>query len=332
MKSKLGLALAGATLAAALVADTGWLAGASAEQPTSLQRDYVSDTFGGSARTAVTGQCVRTTMPEAGAALSGCVATPAEAAKAAVPAAPPPAAPASEVAAAPKAVEPPRAAPAEPVAKEEPPSAPAPLANEEAAAAEAQAEASADSNYDKEIAATEEAMAPEAAAEPVPAPEPPTEAAEAPPPVAPAIPPEPSIAPPAPPAQPQPRKLRLAADTQFRFDRAQLTPSGAAELDKLIAEMGAAQIGAITIVGYTDRIGSDAYNQKLSQRRADSVKQYLVGRNVEANRMQAIGRGKNDPVTTPDACKGLKGQRLIHCLAPDRRVEVEVVGLATPAR
>ncbi len=155
--------------------------------------------------------------------------------------------------------------------------------------------------------------------------------AEAPAP-APQVPPETSIAPPAPPAQPQPRKLRLAADTQFHFDRAQLTPSGQAELDRLIAEMGAAQIGAVTIVGYTDRIGPDAYNQKLSERRAETVKQYLAGRSVEADRMQASGRGKNDPVTTPDTCKGLRGQRLIKCLAPDRRVEIEVVGLVTPAR
>jgi OOP family OmpA-OmpF porin len=204
------------------------------------------------------------------------------------------------------------------------------------AAAEAQAEASADSNYDKEIAVTEEAMAPEpeaeAAAAPVPAPEPPAEVAEAPPPAAPPAPPETTIAPPSPPAQPQPRKLRLAADTQFHFDRAQLTPSGQAELDRLIAEMGAAQIGAVTIVGYTDRIGPDAYNQKLSERRAETVKQYLVGRSVEADRMQATGRGKSDPVTTPDTCKGLRGQRLVKCLAPDRRVEIEVVGLVTPAR
>ncbi len=335
MKSKLGRALACATLAAALVAAVAWLPGASADQPAIDQRDYVSDTFGGSARTAVTGQCVRTTMPQAGAALSGCVAAPVETAKAAAPAPPPPAAPAPEVAAAPKPVEPTPAAPAEPVAKEEPPSAPAPSANEEAAAAEAQAEASADSNYRDEIAATDEAMAPEPeaeAAEPVPAPEPPTDVGEAPPPAAPQGPPETGIAPPVPPAQPEPRQLRLAADTHFHFDRAQLTPAGAAELDKLVGEMAAAQIGAITIVGYTDRIGPDAYNQKLSQRRAESVKKYLAGQSVEANRMQAIGRGKSDPVTTPDACKGRKGQRLIQCLAPDRRVEIEVVGLATPAR
>jgi OOP family OmpA-OmpF porin len=206
----------------------------------------------------------------------------------------------------------------EPVAEDDHISAPVTFDEE---VAEAQAEASA-----------EEAMAPEAAAEPVPAPEPPTDVAEAPAPTAPPAPPETSIAPPVPPAQPEPRRLRLAADTHFHFDRAQLTPAGAAELDKLVGEMGAAQIGAITIVGYTDRIGSDAYNQKLSQRRADSVKQYLVGRSVEANRMQAIGRGKSEPVTTPGTCKGRKGQRLIQCLAPDRRVEIEVVGLATPAR
>ena len=55
-----------------------------------------------------------------------------------------------------------------------------------------------------------------------------------------------------------------------------------------------------------------------------------MGRSVEANRVQAIGRGKNDPMTTPETCKGKRGQGLIKCLAPDRRVEVEVVGLVTP--
>jgi OOP family OmpA-OmpF porin len=224
----------------------------------------------------------------------------------------------------------------EPVAEEETFSPPVSSDDEEVAAAVAKEEASADSNYAEEIAATEAAMAEEAQAEapaaPVSEPEPPADVAETPAPTPPEAPPQAAIEPPAPPpAQPY-RKLRLAVDTHFRFDRAELTPAGAAELDKLVGEMGAAQIGAITIVGYTDRIGPDAYNQKLSERRAASVKQHLLSRSVEADRMQAIGRGKNDPVTAPDACKGIKGKRLIKCLAPDRRVEVEVVGLATPAR
>ena len=342
MKSKLGRALACAMLPAALVAAGVWLPGASADQPTTEnQREFVSDTTGGATRTAVTGQCVRTSMPHAGAAIAGCIKAPAETAKAIAPAPPPQPWPAAEPTVA-KAVPeptPPEVAPApplEPVAEDH--QAPPPVASEdkEVAEAVADAEASADSNQTEEIAATEAAMAPGAEAEtavaPVPAPEPPTDVAEAPAPAAPQSPPETSIAPPAPPAQPEPRRLRLAADTHFHFDRAQLTPAGQAELDKLVGEMGAAHIGAITIVGYTDRIGSSAYNQKLSQRRADAVRQYLAGRSVAPDRMQAVGRGKSDPVTAPDACKGLNRKRLIQCLAPDRRVEIEVVGLTTAAR
>lgn len=335
MKFKLGPALVCAVPAAALIAAAVWLPGASADQPAPNRRDYVSDTFGNAARTAVTGQCVRTTLPDAGMEFRRCVEGEVETAAAPSPA---PAAPARapEVAAAPKAAEPapapaPAPPPEAPVAQEQPVTAPAAAVPEEVAAAEAQEQASADTHYDQEIAATEQAMEPEPepAAAPAPPPEPPA-VAEAPPPAAPAAPPETSPAPPAPPAQPQPRKLRLAADTQFHFDRYELTPSGQAELNKLVGEMGAAQIGTIKIVGYTDRIGTDAYNMQLSQRRADTVKRYLVGRNVEANRVEAIGRGKNDPVTTPQTCKGMRGQRLIKCLSPDRRVEVEVVGLVTP--
>jgi outer membrane protein OmpA-like peptidoglycan-associated protein len=341
MTSKLGRALAGAALAAALVAAAIWLPGASADQP-APKREHVSDTFGNVTRTIVTGQCLRTTYPHAGTAFPEC-GPAVETAKAAAPPVPAPAPTAPAVVATPKPVEPAPAPPPQPVAQAEPAPAPAApaepavapaaSADEDVAAAQAEAEASADSRYDQEIAAAEEALEPEPQAEAAPAPahepEPPAEVAEA---HAPEAPPETSVAPPSPPAPPQPRKLQLAADTQFHFDRAQLTPSGQAELDRLIAEMGTAQIGTITIVGYTDRIGTDAYNQKLSERRADSVKQYLVGRNVEADRVQAFGRGKNDPVTTPATCKGLRGQRLIKCLAPDRRVEVEVVGLVSPAR
>ena len=100
MKSKLGRALACATLPAALVAAAVWLPGASADQPTTATSESsYRIPFGGATRTAVTGQCVRTTMPEAGAAIAGCVEAPAETAKATAPAPPPPAAPAPETAA-----------------------------------------------------------------------------------------------------------------------------------------------------------------------------------------------------------------------------------------
>ena len=81
-----------------------------------------------------------------------------------------------------------------------------------------------------------------------------------------------------------------------------------------------------------DRIGTDEYNRKLSQRRAETVKAYLESQRLDARRVEAVGRGKSDPVTTREDCKGFRGQRLIKCLAPDRRVEIEVVGLSTPAQ
>lgn len=118
MKSKLRRALACATLPAALVAAGVWLPGASADQPaTRNQREFVSDTFGGATRTAVTGQCVRTGMPDAGSAVAGCVEATVETAKAA-PAQPAPE-PAPEVVAAPDPVDIAPVPPMEPVAEEE---------------------------------------------------------------------------------------------------------------------------------------------------------------------------------------------------------------------
>ena len=273
MKSKLGRALACATLPAALVAAGVWLPGASADQPaTGNQREFVSDTFGGATRTAVTGQCVRTTMPEAGSALAGCVEAPAETAKAALPAhgwrrrkrlrlrrrhRPPRAGPGLRAHTRARGH---GAGTADGTgSRGRPASAHRSRSTTRRWRRRGAGRGQRRLQPHEEIAATEEAMAPEAEAD---------RARRSQHPSRPRTwpkrprrqrlrsPPETSIAPPAPPAQPEPRRLRLAADTHFHFDRAQLTPAGAAELDKLVGEMGAAQIGAITIVGYTDRIGS----------------------------------------------------------------------------
>jgi OmpA-OmpF porin, OOP family len=119
----------------------------------------------------------------------------------------------------------------------------------------------------------------------------------------------------------------LSTDALFKFDRyarTDITDDGRAELDRLaealLAEQG--RVVRIHVVGYTDRLGSDAYNQVLSQRRADTVAGYLVEKHVPAHLVDAEGHGKADPVVQcPD---GLSRQTLIACLAPNRRVLVRV--------
>ncbi len=82
----------------------------------------------------------------------------------------------------------------------------------------------------------------------------------------------------------------------------------------------------ILAVGHADRLGGDAYNQKLSEKRAESVKAYLVGKGIEANRVYTEGKGEKQPVTKADQCKGAKSKKVVDCLQPDRRVEIEVIG------
>jgi OOP family OmpA-OmpF porin len=85
-------------------------------------------------------------------------------------------------------------------------------------------------------------------------------------------------------------------------------------------------VEVITAVGHTDRLGSEAYNQKLSERRVAAVKAYLVSKGVEANRISTAGKGEMQPVTKANECLGAKSAKVIACLQPDRRVEIEVVG------
>lgn len=120
-------------------------------------------------------------------------------------------------------------------------------------------------------------------------------------------------------------KVTLAADALFDFNKATLRPEGKAKLDDTVAKLNSLVLQVILIVGHTDRIGTDAYNQTLSEKRAAAVKEYLVAKGVEANRVYTEGKGKKYPVTG-DKCKGdKKTKALIDCLQPDRRVEVEIV-------
>jgi OOP family OmpA-OmpF porin len=132
----------------------------------------------------------------------------------------------------------------------------------------------------------------------------------------------------APAAAPKPtgEKITVAADALFDFNKAVLRPEGKAKLDELVSKAAAIKLEVILAVGHTDRIGGAAYNQKLSEKRAAAVKEYLVAKGIEANRVYTEGKGKTQPVTG-DKCKGnAKTAALISCLQPDRRVDIEVIG------
>ena len=142
---------------------------------------------------------------------------------------------------------------------------------------------------------------------------------------APAAAPAPAPAPAAPP-KPAAQKVTLAADALFDFDKATLRPEGKGKLDDVVAKTKDIKLEVIIAVGHADRFGTDAYNQKLSERRAAAVKDYLVGKGIEANRVYTEGKGEKQPVTKPDQCKGPKSKKVIDCLQPDRRVEIEIIG------
>ena len=131
-----------------------------------------------------------------------------------------------------------------------------------------------------------------------------------------------------PPPAPQPRRVTFSADSLFDFDKAIIKPAGKISLDKFAADLRGTQYDVISVTGHTDRIGSPAYNQALSQRRAEAVKSYLVDpAGIASAKIAARGEGEALPVTKADDCRGRKANpALIACLQPDRRVDVEVTG------
>jgi OOP family OmpA-OmpF porin len=126
--------------------------------------------------------------------------------------------------------------------------------------------------------------------------------------------------------KPAAQKVTLSADALFDFNKATLRPEGTEKLTKLVGDLQGMKLEVIIAVGHADRLGSDAYNQKLSERRAAAVKTFLVGKGVEPNRVYTEGKGEKQPVTKADQCKGPKSKKVIDCLQPDRRVEIEVIG------
>ncbi len=128
-----------------------------------------------------------------------------------------------------------------------------------------------------------------------------------------------------------PSKVKLNADSLFDFNKAVLRPAGKAELDNIVAKANSLKLEAIVVVGHTDRLGSDKYNQKLSESRAAAVKNYLVSKGLKANQIYAEGKGEKMPTKDTAKCtmkpESSRNKALVACLQPDRRVEVEVVGL-----
>jgi OOP family OmpA-OmpF porin len=123
-------------------------------------------------------------------------------------------------------------------------------------------------------------------------------------------------------------KVKLEADSLFGFDQDSLQADGKKTLDQLIMSLQRVDIEAIEVTGHTDRLGRKAYNDKLSLRRAEAVKSYLVQTGgISASKINTTGMGATRPETSPSECQGTQASRaLITCLRADRRVEVEVSG------
>jgi OmpA-OmpF porin, OOP family len=159
------------------------------------------------------------------------------------------------------------------------------------------------------------------------------EAKPAPAPVAPAVVEAPKAQAAAPVAPPPPPKITsLKANGLFDFNKSVLRPDATSELDKGVVSRKSEvkQVNAVTINGHADRIGSQDYNQKLSEKRAEAVKAYLVGKGVPANNIETNGYGKTQPAQGVAKCDdALPRKKLIDCLQPHRRVEVELKGEAS---
>ena len=139
--------------------------------------------------------------------------------------------------------------------------------------------------------------APPPAPKPAPAPEKPKPAPEKPKPVA--------------------EKVTFAADVLFDFDKAVIKPEGKSKLDDIGNKVKGINLEVVIAIGHADSVGSDAYNQRLSVRRAEAVKAYMISKGIEPNRVYTEGKGEKQPVADNKTSDGR---------AKNRRVEIEVIG------
>jgi OOP family OmpA-OmpF porin len=129
--------------------------------------------------------------------------------------------------------------------------------------------------------------------------------------------------------KPSSQKTSFSGDALFAFDQAVLKPEGKTMLDTLVRQLDGATYDTIAVTGHTDRFGSAEYNQNLSERRAQTVKDYLVSQKVDAARISATGKGETQLVTKASDCEGKQSIKVLECLQPDRRVDIEMTGTRT---
>ncbi|MDR2209834.1 MAG: OmpA family protein [Azoarcus sp.] len=147
---------------------------------------------------------------------------------------------------------------------------------------------------------------------------------------------EPPAPPPIPDPEPTPipetkgdvaqEKVRLNADFLFDFNQAVLKAEGRTALNDIAAQAKQLDLEVVIVTGHTDRIGGDAYNQRLSERRATAVKNYLVDQGIDTSRVYTEGKGRTQPVTGTECNNVTPRNKLIECLQPDRRVDIEIIG------
>jgi len=129
-------------------------------------------------------------------------------------------------------------------------------------------------------------------------------------------------------AAPLPAYERVVFDTNILFDsdKSALRPAGREKLDAFVSNIKGLESQSIMAIGYADRMGTDASNQALSQQRVDTVKAYLVGQGIAANRVQTSARGETQPTTLAGDCKDANNATNIACMQPDRHVFIEISG------
>jgi len=124
--------------------------------------------------------------------------------------------------------------------------------------------------------------------------------------------------------------IRISMNTLFDFDSAVLRADAGPALDALAKQLTQASYQKVDIVGHADRMGPGKYNQKLSEQRAEAVRDYLLAQGLDGTRLTAFGVGNTEPLTGKE-CRGLRGKPLVYCLQRDRYTEISVLGTQTSA-